>query len=262
MSNSPEFTFVRVALITGGAQGIGRAIALRLAADGLDVAVDDIPSQLPLLEEVVAEVQKLGRKAIALTYDVSKEEDVQAMVDKTVSDLGRLDVMVANAGISGGITPIMDADIAHWESVWAVNIRGPLLCYKYAAKQMVKQGQGGRIIGASSICGKQGFAGLGAYCASKATVRSLTQTASLEFAEHGITVNAYAPGMIETDMTKRSVDSALGGPCAAVKRVMQIPDAKVGQADVVAGLVSYLAAPESHFITGQTISIDGGIRFD
>jgi len=179
-----------------------------------------------------------------------------------VADLGRLDVMVANAGISGAFNSISEADVTMWQSVWGVNSYGTLFCYKYGALQMVKQGSGGRIIGASSVCGKQGFAKLGAYCASKAMVRSLTQTASLEFAEHGITVNAYAPGIIETAMTAREVDAELGASCEAVRRAMNVPQAKTGQPEDVASLVSYLASKEAHWVTGQTISVDGGLRFD
>ncbi|KAF9458938.1 NAD(P)-binding protein [Collybia nuda] len=250
----------RVALVTGGAQGIGRAIALRLASDGLDVAVNDIPSKLALLTTVVGEIQSLGRKGVALPYDVREDEEVKSMVDKTVDELGRLDVMVANAGIGGGYMPIMEADPAKWEAIFAVNIRGVVLCYKYAAKQMVKQGGGGRIIGASSVGGLKGFANTGAYCITKAAVRSLTQTAALEFADHGITVNAYAPGVIETNLTIRDTDSKLGGPTETFKRALKITHAKTGQPEFVASLVSYLASPDSHFVTGQTISIDGGLN--
>ncbi|KAF8229907.1 NAD(P)-binding protein [Tricholoma matsutake] len=272
-SNVPS---TRVALVTGGAQGIGREIALRLASDGLDVAVDDIPSKLPLLEGVVNEIKAIGRKAIALTFDVSKEGEVKAMVEQTVAELGRIDAMIANAGVVGLYQGIMDADVELWESVWAVNIRGPLLCYKYAAKQMVKQGWGGRIVGASSICGLKGklnircsssfladltylgYANTSSYCISKASVRSLTQSTALELEGHGITVNAYAPGVIETEMTTRDTDKALGGTCTTIKKVLNLPmNYPVGRPDVVAGLVSYLVSPEAHYISGQTISISG-----
>lgn len=200
-----HFTGTRVAIVTGGAQGIGKAIALRLAADGFDICVDDVASKIHLSKEVVAEIQQLGRKAIALPYDVTKEQEVKEMVEKTVAELGRLDVMVANAGIiQDHLNSVMEANIDEWESIWAVNVRGTVLCYKYAAIQMVKQNPGGRLIGASSICGLQGFANAGAYCMSKASVRSLTQTASLELNKHKITVNAYAPGVIETQMSTYS----------------------------------------------------------
>ncbi|KAF8067704.1 hypothetical protein FPV67DRAFT_1151658 [Lyophyllum atratum] len=260
LMSTPGSSKTRVALVTGGAQGIGRAIALRLAADGLDIALDDLPSQLPLLETVAADIRKLGRKAITLTYDVTQEPEVEAMVAKTVNELGSLDVMLANAGVTGSATPLTEVDVAKFEWVSAINVRGTLLCYKYAARQMLKQGTGGRIIGACSICGLQGFAGLSAYCSSKAAIRSLTQVAAAELAPHNITVNAYAPGLVETPLTTRPTDAALGGPCASLKQLMKAPDARVAQPNDVAGLVAYLVTPASQFITGQTISIDGGLN--
>ncbi|KAJ7672448.1 hypothetical protein DFH06DRAFT_979511, partial [Mycena polygramma] len=167
-------------------RGIGRAIATRLAADGLDVAVNDLPDKIDSLNAVVEEIQRLGRRAIAVTANVSEEEEVKTMVESTVSALGRLDVMVANAGVlPGGPASVMDVDMDKWEECWKVNIRGVVLCSKYAARQMVKQGSGGRIMG---------YALAGGYCISKAAVRSLTQTTALELQEHDITVNARTGG--------------------------------------------------------------------
>ncbi|KAJ7940193.1 hypothetical protein B0H13DRAFT_2299237 [Mycena leptocephala] len=256
----------RVALVTGAAQGIGRAIALRLAVDGFDVAVDDLPDKNDSLNTVVEEIQRLGRKAVAVVSDVSKEDEVKAMVESTVSALGRLDVMVANAGVgAGGITSVMDVNVEDWEKCWEVNIRGVLLCYKYAARQMVKQGAGGRIIGASSICGLRGYAGVGGYCVSKAAVRSLTQTTgavtALELREHSITVNAYAPGVIETNMSNIEAVDKEYGPGFGVKSILKVTDFRTGQPADVAAVVSFLASPDSHFVTGQTISVDDGVHF-
>ncbi|KAJ7124103.1 hypothetical protein C8R43DRAFT_1090665 [Mycena crocata] len=237
-------SLTRVALVTGAAHGIGRAIALRLAADGLDVAVDDLPENLDALNALVHEIEGVGRKAFAITSDVSKEEDVRAMVELTVSALSRLDVMIANAGVGGGgVASITDANIEDWEKRWEVNIRGTLLCYKYAARQMITQGGGGKIIGASSICGIRGYAGVGGYCVSKAAVRSLTQTAALELREHGINVNAYAPGVIETSMNPNH------NPPHSLYRAGQY--SRTGQPSDVAAVVSFLASPESSFITGE-----------
>ncbi|KAF7363945.1 Diacetyl reductase [Mycena sanguinolenta] len=251
----------RVALVTGAARGIGRAIALRLAADGLDVAVNDLPAQSDFLYTAVAEIQRIGRKAVAVTADVSKEKEVEAMVDTAVSALGRLDVMVANAGVGAGrVVSVMDADIGEWEKRWEINIRGTLLCYKHSARQMVKQGTGGRIIGASSLCGLRGFAGVGGYCISKAAVRSLTQTTALELREYGITVNSYAPGVIETDMTTKEADKE-HGPGFTVKNLLKIPEVRTAKPADVAVVVSFLASPDSHFVTGQTISVDDGVHF-
>ncbi|KAJ7811437.1 hypothetical protein B0H14DRAFT_2378350 [Mycena olivaceomarginata] len=200
--------YTRTAIVTGAAQGIGRGISLRLAADGLDVAVADLPSQINALNAVVAEIQQLGRKAVAVIADVSKEDEVKALVETTVSSLGRLDMMVANAGIvngPGGVVSIMDANVENWQKGWDVNLRGTLLCYQYAARQMIKQGAGGRIIG---------YVGLGGYCILKAAIRSMTQTTgkhlpafrpTLELREHNVTVNSYAPGAIDTNMSACSV---------------------------------------------------------
>ncbi|EDR12117.1 uncharacterized protein LACBIDRAFT_323152 [Laccaria bicolor S238N-H82] len=272
-----HFTGTQVAIVTGAAQGIGRAIALRLAEDGLDICVDDLPSKIDLLNEVVAEIKQLGRKAIALPCDVTKEQEVKDLVEKTVAQLGRLDVMVANAGIAFP-SSIMEANIDQWESIWAVNMRGPVLCYKYSAIQMAKQNSGGRIIGkkATNIRRFDSNAKITSFyrCLVNLRIARLRQSRSIlhvkgissfvnpDSIKYGITVNAYAPGIIETEMTTHPLDKDLGEPCAALKRTMNIPHAKVGQPEQVASLVSYLASPESHFLTGQTISVNGGVVFN
>jgi len=151
----------------------------------------------------------------------------------------------------------MDVDIADWERIWDVNIRGVVFCYKHAARQMVKQGDGGRIIGASSIGGLRGFARLGGYGISKAAICSLTQTTALELREHRITVNAYAPGVIETPATVSEADDG-HGPASAVKQFFKVPEFRTGQPTDVAAVVSFLAAEGAHFVTGQTISVNDG----
>ncbi|KAF7363907.1 hypothetical protein MSAN_01048800 [Mycena sanguinolenta] len=267
--------YTRVAVVTGASRGIGKGIALRLAADGLDVVVADLADQKDSLSAVAEEIRGLGRKALTVSCDVSKEDEVQAMVDATVSELGRLDVMVANAGIGVGGS-VMDADIEAWEKCWAVNIKGVLFCYKHAARQMVKQGDGGRIIGASSICGQKGYAGIGAYCISKAAVRSLTQTTALELREHNITVNAYAPGVIDTAISASTVSGLTSfykflvanpldeehGAGYHIKQLLKIPEGvRTGQPSDVANVVSFLVSSKSHFVTGQTLCVDDGVHF-
>ncbi|KAF8641784.1 hypothetical protein AX16_009796 [Volvariella volvacea WC 439] len=257
----PNLPTTRAAIITGAAQGIGRSIAIRLAKDDISLVVNDLPEKQDLLAIVVSEIERDGHKALAAVGDVSKEVDVKRIVETCVKEYGRLDIMIANAGIAGAGT-IMDADVEKWETLFATNIRGTILCYKYAAIQMVKQGLGGRIIGASSVSGLRGYAGFGAYCTSKASIRSLTQTAALEFGPYKITVNAYAPGVIETEMTTHPDDAHFGGPTCRLKHILKVPEAGVGHPEDVAGLVSFLCSSEASFITGQTISMNGGLVFN
>ncbi|KAJ4000831.1 hypothetical protein F5050DRAFT_1803731 [Lentinula boryana] len=274
----------RVALVTGAAQGIGKAIALRLASDGLKIALNDIQSKGDQLEFIAEEIKKsYGSEVCVFPGDVSEERDVENMVETVSKSLGSLDVMVANAGISGSLTSILETSKylskEQWDDVLRVNSKGVFLCYKYAAKQMVAQGRsGGRIIGASSVAGKQGMTHTSAYTASKFAVRGITQVAALEFGQYGITVNAYAPGAIESSMcafgpsfTPRDIPDVHETAQAANLSASPVGKAfsnslpsfsTLGKTGDIAGLVSYLASQESGYITGQTISINGGMYFD
>ncbi|KAJ7133573.1 NAD-binding protein [Mycena epipterygia] len=249
-----------VALVTGAAQGIGRSVALRLAADGFDVAVNDIAVHSDKLDALVSEIQEKGRASSKHIADVSREDQVKEMVELVVQKHGGLDVMVANAGVSGRGALFTEMALEEWDRVMNINAKGTFLSYKHAGIQMVKQGRGGRIIGASSFTGKQGIATQGPYSASKFAVRGLTQAAALEFGAHGITVNAYAPGAIDTPMLA-ATKAETGVDLLAHFKEMS-PLKKFGVPEDIAGLVSFLASSESHFITGQTISINGGIFFD
>ncbi|CAE6468083.1 unnamed protein product [Rhizoctonia solani] len=246
----------RVAIVTGAAQGIGRAIALRLASDGIEISVNDIVSKQDELEQLAEEIKKLGSKAIAITGDVSKESEVQEMVTKTVDALGSLDIMVANAGIHDA-TSILDITDEVFDRIMNVNCKGVLYCYRAAAVQMIKQGKGGRIIGASSIWGLSAGKLNVAYCASKFGVRAITQTAALEWGQHNITVNAFAPGLIDTPM----VAAAGGGASEEVVIQATLPGTcikRYGKVEEVAALVSFLASEGASYVTGQTLSINGG----
>ncbi|KAF5349229.1 hypothetical protein D9756_009483 [Leucocoprinus leucothites] len=268
------------ALVTGAARGIGRAITLRLAKDGYSVALCDIGHR-DQLASLRSEIAALGQNSFECMADVSKEADVRDAVNRTVTELGGLDVMVANAGIYYPMPLIEGAErfciprptdltaftatLQDWDAHFNVNGKGVFLCYKYAALAMIQQGRGGRIIGASSLAGKQGVTNLdlSIYSATKFTVRALTQAAvwtiqstlAQELKPHGITVNAYAPGLIATDMSKEFIKEAQArGDTDTLRRS--------GNPEDIAGLVSYLASPESRFITGQSISINGGIFCD
>ncbi|KAH9836304.1 uncharacterized protein C8Q71DRAFT_858293 [Rhodofomes roseus] len=252
-----------VALITGAAQGIGREISLRLADDGFHTAINDILSNADALHSVAKEVEAKGRKALAVFGDVSEEAAVQSMIEKTVEVLGRLDVMIANAGVAY-ISAIVDMDVERFDRALAVNVRGVMLCYKYAARQMIKQGNGGRILGAGSILGKRGGNAAAAYSAPKFAIRGLTQSLATELKSHHITVNTYAPGVILTPMTGMgALDEAKGGGHgAATKWVCGLPpDGPDAPPEVVASLVSYLVKSEAYFITGQSYNVDGGVEF-
>jgi meso-butanediol dehydrogenase/(S,S)-butanediol dehydrogenase/diacetyl reductase len=251
---------VSVALVTGGARGIGRGIALRLASDGHDVAVADLPSMRSELDAVAEEVSGL-----ALDVDVSDAGQVDAMVAGAVERFGRLNVMVANAGVAQ-VAPLVDVTPEDFDRLMAVNLRGVFLCYTAAARQMIAQGGGGKIIGAASIAAHKGFGMLGPYSASKFAVRGLTQAAAQEWAPHGITVNAYCPGIVGTAMwelidEKLAEHMGLEKGEALAQFTEQIALGRVETPEDVAKFVSYLASDDSDYMTGQSVMIDGGVLF-
>jgi len=256
---------VTVVHITGAARGIGKAIALRLGQDGHHIAVSDLASMKDELEATRQEIEATGVKAIAVTGNVTSPEDVKHLVATTAQQLGSLDVMIANAGIV--ITkPTLDVTPEEYDKVHAVNNRGVFLCYTEAARQMIRQGNGGKIIGASSIAGHKGFGLLSAYSSSKFGVRALTQACAQEWAPYGITVNAYCPGIVDTQMWVE-VDHDLGeingvGRGESMQAMAEgITLGRVSTGADVAAFVSYLAGPDSNYMTGQSPLIDGGMLF-
>ncbi|EJC97510.1 NAD-binding protein [Fomitiporia mediterranea MF3/22] len=263
MSSVPHIPFdsyvPKIAIVTGGAQGIGYAIVHRLADDGFDVAINDIPTKRKELDTVTEEVRKKGRRAIAVPGDVSSESDVVALVETTVYELGGVDVMVANAGIilAG---EFLELPVEKLDATLAVNVRGVFLCLKHAALQMVKQGRSGRLIAASSVMGKQGGPQISAYSASKFAVRGLIQSASIDLRKYGITANAYAPGVIRSAMIVNMQLFQAKGFLEAQATADEVSSASrpFAEPEIVASLVSYLAKPESYFVNGQSIIVDGG----
>ncbi|KAG1745110.1 NAD(P)-binding protein [Suillus paluster] len=256
-----------VALITGAAQGIGRAIALRLAEDGLDIAIADLGSQRANLDGVAEEVRVKGRRCIVVECDVSREEEVQHMVQATEKEFDALDVMVANAGRIL-VKPMVDSTLTDFDRIFDTNVRGTFLCLRAAAQAMIKRGRGGRIISASSVSGKKGMPLNSIYCASKSAIRSFTQALASEVGSHGITVNAYAPGPVDTLFMHDSLEE--------FAKQTGLPDGKtfiqnyqahaaltrIGTPEDIANMVSFLAGEDSSYITGQTITIDGGSWMD
>ncbi|KAF8524299.1 short chain oxidoreductase [Hysterangium stoloniferum] len=233
----------RVAIVTGAAQGIGKAIALRLARDGLNVVLNDLPSGEEGLRDVLTSISTTSTaKGLVVSGDMSVEKDVQGLVDTCVSHFGGVDVMVANAGICK-TGPIVSVSTEDWDKIHALNVRGAFLAYRCAAIQMIKQGRGGRIIGASSVAGKQGFPEWGTYSASKFAVKGLTQSVAQELRKHNITVNAYAPGIIQTSICTEREDYREQDYERPRGKEMLPPED-------VAGLVSYLASDDAKFITG------------
>ncbi|KAJ7312970.1 acetoin reductase family protein [Mycena albidolilacea] len=256
-----------IAFVTGAARGIGKAIALRLADDGFDVAVNDLPESSKPLLEVVEEIKAKGRASSSHLADVSVEEEVKAMFAEVVQVHGGLDVMVSNAGIVRWAT-LSDMSVEDWDRIMAVNCRGMFLCYRYAGLQMVEQGRGGRIIGAGSVAGKRvGSPFMSAYAVSKFAIRGLTQAAAMEFGPHSITVNSYCPGPVYTDMLEFLDASSAEAVGAAPGTFIELtkdwgPLHTTGTTTDVANLVSFIASEESRFITGQSLSINGGMFFD
>lgn len=240
----------KVALVTGGSRGIGRAIVLALAQRGADVAIN-FAGNVAAAEQVAAEVQQLGRKAILVQGDVADTEACAAMVDKVVSELGRIDILVNNAGITrdGLLMRMKEAD---WDAVLTTNLKGVFNCTKAAVKYMMKQ-RAGKIVNISSVVGVMGNAGQANYAAAKAGVIGFTKSVAKEVASRGITANAVAPGFIATDMTSVLPEKVVEEMAAG------IPLKRAGQPEDVANAVLFLVSDEAAYITGQTLHVDGGM---
>jgi meso-butanediol dehydrogenase/(S,S)-butanediol dehydrogenase/diacetyl reductase len=258
----------KVAIVTGSGRGIGKAIAMRLASDGAAVVISDV--MMENAQKVVAEIEAAGGKSMAFMADVTKEAEVEALVAKTVEQFGKLDIMVANAGI--GIVKLgVDHTPEDIDKQLAVNVKGVILTDNAAAKQMIKQGNkgylgsGGKIINCCSIAGHSGFAFLPVYSCSKFAVRGYTQAFAKEMAEYKITVNGYCPGIVGTDMWDL-IDEKIGAYTGAAKGETlkayvdsAILAKEVGKPEQVAGYISYLASEDADYMTGQSVMIDGGI---
>ena len=240
----------KTAVVTGGSRGLGRAICLELARGGANVVLCYAGNEAAA-NETVAACESLGAKAAAIRCDVSKEDEVKALMDAALKTFGRIDILVNNAGITrDGLLMMMKPE--DFDAVIAANLRGAFLCMKAVARQMVKQ-RYGRIVNLSSVVGLRGNAGQVNYAASKAGVIGMTKSLAKELASRGVTVNAVAPGFIETDMTAAM-------PQAAKDAMMPtIPMQRLGAPEDVAKAVAFLASDEAAYVTGQVLAVDGGM---
>ncbi len=254
----------KVAIVTGGGRGIGRAIALRLAREGAAVVVADLNETNAA--NVAREIQAQGGAASAHAVDVTQKDQVERMVSETVARYGHLDILVNNAGI-GAVAPLMDTDEKTWDALMAVNAKGVLLCSQAAARQMIKQGGGGRIINNASGAGKIApgkTTPLGAYAASKHAAVALTKQLGLELSDYQILVNCVCAGIVDTDMwdlIDREVAKLEHAPLGSVKAraVAGIPLGRIEQPEDVANMVAFLASDDASYVTGQTFNVCGGI---
>ncbi|KAI0707397.1 NAD-P-binding protein [Earliella scabrosa] len=254
----------RIAFVTGAGQGIGRAIACRLARDGYDVSIADIPAAKPKVDDVIAEIKSYGREAIGVFADVREPKQIEAAIGETVEKLGpRLFVSVANAGVTQ-VRPLLECTPEFMENEIRINLLGLMNTHIFAAKQMVKQGSGGRIVGAGSIASYRTAENLGPYGATKFAVRGFTEAAAKEWAQYGIRVNAYGPGIVDTPMWDH-IDRELAriegisvGEAKAKRVKQDIKLGRIQEPEDVAKLVSFLVSDEGEYITGQTIKTCGG----
>jgi 3-oxoacyl-[acyl-carrier protein] reductase len=238
----------KVALITGGARGIGKEIALKLAQQGAHIVLCDV------LDEVVQtakEIETLGRRAIGLKADITKIAAVDEMVEKTLEAFSQIDILINNAGITRDNLLVRMSE-AEWDLVLNVNLKGTFNCLKAVAKVMMKQ-RAGKIVNVASVVGVMGNASQANYAASKGGVISLTKSVAKELASRNINVNAIAPGYIETDMTKNLPEKA------KESFLSNIPLKRAGTATDIANVVAFLVSEEASYITGQVIHIDGGL---
>lgn len=240
----------KTAIVTGGSRGIGKAIALKLAEKGANIVVN-YTSNSNKAEEVVNEIKKMGKEAMAVKADVSNPDDVKNLVKETEKKFSSIDILINNAGITRD-TLLIRMKEDDWDKVMSVNLKGTFLCTKLVGKKMMKQ-RSGNIVNIASVVGIIGNAGQANYSASKAGIIGFTKSTAKELSSRGINVNAVAPGFIETEMTKKLSEEVIQN------YAKNIPLGKMGKPEDVANVVSFLCSEEASYITGQVINVDGGM---
>jgi meso-butanediol dehydrogenase / (S,S)-butanediol dehydrogenase / diacetyl reductase len=255
-----DSSVLKVAIVTGAAQGIGRAIARRLARDGFAVAIVDINADA--LDEVKKEIEGLGAKALALKADLTKVDEIQKVIDRS-AEWGQLTVLVNNAG-RVIITPFLEITEHEWDAIMTLNLKTVFFATQFAARHMQA---GARIVNLSSISGRSGRSDQAHYAAAKCAVISITQSAALAFASQGITINAVCPGVVDTPMTTgihkiRAGTLGITPEESLARMVAKIPIGRLETTDDVAGVISFLCSTDAAYITGQSLNVDGGMEMN
>lgn len=244
----------KVALVTGASSGIGKAIATRFAAEGAHVVVNYRPGGKIDADAAQAEAAAFGPRALAVAADVSKRDDVQRMVDQVLSEFGHIDIAINNAGIEIK-KPFLEVGDDEWNRVIGVNLFGSYVVSQICARQMVKQGDGGKLIFISSVHEDIPFPNYTAYCASKGGVRMMMRNLAIELAPHRINVNNIAPGAIATPINQAVLDD----PTASKNAISEIPWGRFGRPEEVAAVAAFLASEDADYVTGSTYYVDGGL---
>jgi NAD(P)-dependent dehydrogenase (short-subunit alcohol dehydrogenase family) len=251
MGNNGELTG-KVAIVTGGGTGIGRAIALTLARAGADITIADVDSEGA--KETINLVEKAGRRALAVEADITRSDDVERVVEETVGTLGRIDILVNNAGTSY-MRPLLDFREDAWDAILATNCKGPFLMSRAVARKMIEQG-GGRIVNITTAGAERATVGMGMgpYHVSKAALKMLTMCMAAEWAQHNINVNAVGPGLTRTEFSKPIWDH----PERAKAYLRGVPQDRVAEPEEIANAVLFLVSDAADFVTGHSLYVDGG----